>query len=473
LPNGVPMERKRETLPLRVGLAFVALAVGFVGAVVYVPLALRPLTLRAESIQYDLTESVRTLTDLRGHGRDLRTDALLAYEAQWDRSIDRESRVRAVAETRAQIAALADTYAALPRTAEEEALWREVRDTSLPAADEALGRALAARTRSEGDPGVVLRLLDAGGAVDDQLLRLVHMNVEQTKSESARIHASVRRLSLVYVALAAIGAAGAMLLVLQIVGLLRRHGEAVARRMAELEAFAGQVSHDLRSPLQAVRLAVFAIEKKAEDASSVRRLAERATGGIQRLDEMIRDLLQFARSGAGVREDERSDVPAIVDELAHELAPLAERAGVALTARSTPSLSARIAPVALRAVLANLVENAIKYRRGEGDDRVEVSATEDGGRIRLAVKDTGIGIAPSALPRVFEPFFRASNRPDSYGLGLATVKRLVESHGGTIRVQSEEGRGTTFVVTLPRAEHRESPPVPAERDGQARASAPS
>jgi signal transduction histidine kinase len=467
------MKRKMLTLPLRVGLAFAALAVGFLGTVVSVPLALQPLAARAEAIQHDLAASVRALSDLRANGRDLRGEALLAYQAQWDRSLDREARARAVSALRAELSRLADEYAALPRTGEEDAIWQDTLRSVLPALDEAVARTLAARGRPEGDPGAIQHLVATGATIDERLRRLVEINVEETQAESARLHSSMRLLSVVYVALAGIGAVGAALLVLQVVGLLRRHGEEVARRMAELEAFAGQVSHDLRSPLQTVHLAVGAIEKKAEDASSVRRLAGRANGAIQRLDGMIRDLLQFARSGARARDGERSDVPAIVGELARELAPLAERAAVALTTRSDPALAARIAPVALRTVLANLVENAIKYRRGAGDDRVEVTAVRDGSRIRVTVKDAGVGIPPSALPRLFEPFFRATKRPDSYGLGLATVKRLVESHGGTILVQSEEGRGTTFIVTLRRADAGSARPEPLESGGEAHASMPS
>lgn len=221
--------------------------------------------------------------------------------------------------------------------------------------------------------------------------------------------------------------------------------------MTELEAFAGQVSHDLRSPLQTIQLAVTSIERKAQD-ESLRRLANRAAGSVRRLDGMIRDLLQFARSGGTAQQGAHADVDAVLHDIGDELQPVAQRAGVTLTVAGEPGLHARIAAVALKTIVANLVENAIKYRRPDGGGRVDVSARADRERVVVAVKDDGIGISPSIIPRLFDPFFRGTRRPDSYGLGLATVKRLVESHQGTISVDSEEGRGSVFSVGFERAE---------------------
>lgn len=446
----------RVRLPLRLGIPLAALAVGFVGAVLYVPLALGPMGRRAEAIQQNLAESVRALADLRGVGRDLRTEALLAYQAQWDPSIDRDARVGAVASNREKLHELATAYARLPRTAEEDAVWREVRDRSVPDLDSAVARTLAARSRPGGDPGAVQVVLDAGASMDAQVQRLVRLNAEEARSESARIHEGMRRLSIAYVTLAALGALGGVLLVPQIVKVLRSHAETVGRRVEELEAFAGQISHDLRSPLQAVQLAVAMVEKHAEDGPAVRRYSAMAISGVRRLDRMIQELLQFARSGAETRDNERCDVPSLVDELVRDLGPQAERAHVALSVCVEPGVVARMAPIALKTVLSNLVENAIKYRRPDGDNRVEVDALSRGDRVRVRVEDTGIGIAPSALPRIFEPFFRATRRPDSHGLGLSTVKRLVEAHRGTISVRSNEGHGTTFLVDLPRAPSQDS-----------------
>ncbi len=446
------MDFTKVRLPLRVGVPFAALAFGFLGAVLYVPLALRPLTQRAEVIQHELAESVRHLSSVRGAARDVRMEALLlAYESRRAAGTDDlRRRDEAIAEARFQLRGHAAAYTQLPRSEEEDAIWRRVREAELEALDRAVDRTLARAPEQAEGPSALRQLLDAGATLDEELRRLVDLNVAATQAETARIHAAVRRLSIAYVVLAAVGALGALLLLPQLLRLLRTYQTSVGYRLAELEAFAGQISHDLRTPLQTVQLAVQALERVAEDPAGVRKLAARAAQGVRRLDGMIQDLLQFAQSGAAGRAEGRSDVPAVVAELARELEAHAERAEVALTVEADP-VAARISPIALKTVLANLVENAIKYRKPAGENLVAVRASADGDEVLLRVEDAGVGIAADLLPHVFEPFFRGTRRPDSYGLGLATVKRLVEAHGGTVSVDSEEGRGTTFIVRLPRA----------------------
>lgn len=444
------MDFTKVRLPLRVGVPFAALAIGFVGVVVYVPFALRPLTDRAEVIQHELAESVRVLSDVRGYARDVRMEALLAYHARWDREIDRAARIQAIAGVWAQLREQVKAYERLPRMPEEDAIWYRVRDVDLGALEAAVDRALASPATGDGDPGTVRALTEVGTALDGRLRRLVHINIAASQAETSRIHSDMSRLSIAYVVLAALGTVGALLLLQQILRLLRTYEASVGNRVAELEAFAGQISHDLRTPLQTVQLAVQTIERAADDPAGVRRLAARAASGVRRLDGMIHDLLQFARSSAAGREHGRSDVQEVVGELSRELADPAERAHVALEVRVEP-VAARITPIALKTVLANLVENAIKYRKPDAENRVVVSAQAEGDAVVLRVEDTGVGIAADHLPRVFEPFFRGTRRPDSYGLGLATVKRLVEAHDGSVSVQSVEGRGTTFAIRLPGA----------------------
>jgi signal transduction histidine kinase len=453
---------RTKVLQLKIGLAFTAIVVGFLGAVAYVPFALWPPAQRAEAIHENYAESVRALSELRGQAREVRGAALLAYRAHGDPSVDREQQERAVAEGRERLRATAAQYARMPMSAEERASWRELLSSELPEFEEAIDAVLAASRRPGGDFAAARRLTARAATLDDALQGLADGNSAAAKAEAERIHQGLRRLSIGYVVLAVVGTAGAIVLLVQSLGLVRSYADATGRRMAELEAFAGQVSHDLRSPLQTIHLAVGSIERRAED-ESVQRLAAKASLSVRRLDGMIRDLLHFARSGAGGRERAHADVGAVLAELRDELLPQAERAHVALTMLSDPSVLAGVAPVALKTILANLVENAIKYRRSEGENHVKVSAKKEGGRVQLVVEDGGIGIPADAVPHLFEPFFRGSKRPDSYGLGLATVKRLVDSHLGSITVQSEEGRGTTFVVTLPLATAPPASPSPAAR----------
>jgi signal transduction histidine kinase len=438
-------------LQLRIALAFVGLILGFVGTAIYVPLALRPSVERAESIQKQRADAVRALDEVRDAARQLRAATVLTYYAQWDRSLARDEHARTVAVARDRLRAATAEYSRLPKPPEGARTWKQLADIHLPALYDAVEATAAASSRPGGDPAVFQRLLEGGAFVDRVLEHLEDINAGAAHSDAERIHAHIRRLGLGYVALAALGGAGALFLLFQTLALFRGYASAAERRVSELGAFAGQVAHDLRSPLQTIQLTVTGIERKAQD-ESLRRLAARASAGVGRLDGMIRDLLQFARSGAAIEENAHADVDAVLQDVRDEFHPVAERAGVVLTVTAAPDVHARIAAVALKAIVANLVENAIKYRRPEGDRSVHVGVTTDKGHVVLAVKDDGVGIPPAITPRLFDPFFRGSKRSDSYGLGLATVKRLVESHQGTIAVESEEGRGSTFSVALRRAE---------------------
>ncbi|HEX8538060.1 MAG TPA: sensor histidine kinase [Cystobacter sp.] len=106
----------------------------------------------------------------------------------------------------------------------------------------------------------------------------------------------------------------------------------------------------------------------------------------------------------------------------------------------------------LYVVLANLLTNAFKFMAERLERRVEVTAREEGAGCVLTVRDTGPGISAAALPRIFEPFYRAPGaKASGHGIGLATVRRILKAHGGDISVQSVVGQGTTFTVWMPHA----------------------
>jgi signal transduction histidine kinase len=440
-------------LQLPIALAFAAVIVGWFGTLAYVPLALLPQRARVAVIERNHVQSVIVLTEMQSAAREVRQASLLAHLADADPVLDREEQLRASAAAVARLQAAAAGYERMPMTADERARWERLRADEVPALVSSLRNLEAGPTRA---PGAVLAVVRSGAAVDEALGALVALNADDAQREAQQLEGRLTKLSGGYAALAAVGTVGAVVLLVLSLRALRRYQEATRRQVAELEAFAGQVSHDLRSPLQTVQLAVGALSRASGDPQ-VQRLAERALAGVRRLDGMIGDLLQFARAGATWGEG-RADVREVLASAKERLRPLAERTGVELTfdegaaqGEATIDLVAGIAPVALETVVANLVENAIKYRKPDRRNRVEVAARAVGDRVLLTVADTGVGIPPDLLPRIFEPFVQGSRRPDSYGLGLAAVKRLVEAHRGTVTAASEEGRGTTFTVDLPRA----------------------
>jgi signal transduction histidine kinase len=142
----------------------------------------------------------------------------------------------------------------------------------------------------------------------------------------------------------------------------------------------------------------------------------------------------------------------VLRTIQQDLAPSVDEKRITLSIGAPAGVRAAISPEALRAIVGNLADNAIKHMPVNGADRrVELRADRLGDEVRITVRDTGSGIAPNALPRLFEPFFRATTRPGGFGIGLKTVKRLVDAHRGQISVESRQGHGSVFTVVLPSA----------------------
>jgi len=220
------------------------------------------------------------------------------------------------------------------------------------------------------------------------------------------------------------------------------------------------VSHELRTPVASIQAHVDSLlmpPGERPDEAETRRYLEVTASETRRLAALVDDLLTLARSDADGIELERRPVELrpLVESVAAALAPLARRERrVALVAQPVPpGLRALADPRRLTQVLQNLARNAIMHTREGG--AVSVEAGEEGaGWVYLAVSDTGVGIAPEDLPRVFDRFYRTdeSRTRDSggFGLGLSIARELVDAMGGTIGVSSEVGLGTTFRVRLPR-----------------------
>src|SRR5205814_1659672 len=174
------------------------------------------------------------------------------------------------------------------------------------------------------------------------------------------------------------------------------------------------------------------------------------TGNIA---QMVSELLDLARIESGGRQLHLDDVDlgAVAAESAERLRPFAERQGVTLGVDVGPDLAlVRGDATRLGQVFANLIHNAVKF--SPGGTQVVVGVRRDGEGVAAWVTDRGIGIGPVDQARIFERFYKADRSRASgggTGLGLAIARHIVEGHGGAIRVESAEGRGSTFTFTLP------------------------
>jgi two-component system phosphate regulon sensor histidine kinase PhoR len=223
--------------------------------------------------------------------------------------------------------------------------------------------------------------------------------------------------------------------------------------------FVANASHELKTPVAAVRaLAETLLTALPDDPEAGRRFAERIGREAERLDILARDLLDLSRVERGTLDVEPVDLVGLAKEVAGGYSDLAEERRIRLHTELQPLVSMRGDRAQLGLLLSNLLDNALRHTSARGTVCVRLEATES--RATLQVNDTGEGIPAGELPRVFERFYRIdkarTRQTGGTGLGLAIVRHVAEAHGGTVRVDSELGRGSTFTVSLPVA----GPPTP-------------
>ncbi len=188
--------------------------------------------------------------------------------------------------------------------------------------------------------------------------------------------------------------------------------------------------------------------------------------------QLINDVLDLAKVEAGRMELnlEAFELRHAVEEVCSVVAPLAAEKGVRLSGEVAPEVGTVVLdPLRFKQILYNLLSNGVKFTDQGGQVDLRVDRADDRSLV-LTVKDTGVGIAPSDLPRLFREFEQLDVGPgrrfEGSGLGLSLTKRLVERHGGTVEVASELGRGTIFTVRLPALAPTapRTPPSPAATD---------
>jgi signal transduction histidine kinase len=223
--------------------------------------------------------------------------------------------------------------------------------------------------------------------------------------------------------------------------------EALEARNRELDAFAARVAHDLRGPLTSMTLATERLRAHPHDEKRPLEILQR---GLLQMETLVDDLLTLSRleAQAGGHCNPSTVVAAVEEEFAPRLA----------AHHGTLRLSVNPAEIScgeglLRQALANLLENAVKYRRPEVPPEVEVSGQAAGNGYDLSVTDNGRGMSEEDAARAFDPFYRAPETRDlpGTGLGLSIVKRVAQASGGTIALHTRPGQGSTFTMNLPLA----------------------
>ncbi|MHB0870287.1 MAG: sensor histidine kinase, partial [Chloroflexota bacterium] len=226
------------------------------------------------------------------------------------------------------------------------------------------------------------------------------------------------------------------------------------RRMETVRRdFVANVSHELRTPLASLKALVETLEEGASAEPEVARdFLSKMHVEVDGLAQMVTELLELSRieSSRVALSFEPEELEPLVRGAADRLAAQADRASLKLSVQLPADLP-RVAAnrERIQQVLVNLIHNAIKFTPAGGE--IVVGALRRGDQVHIWVADTGVGITPDALPRIFERFYKAdrSRSGGGTGLGLAIARHVVEAHGGRIWAESIEGKGSTFTLSLP------------------------
>jgi two-component system phosphate regulon sensor histidine kinase PhoR len=215
----------------------------------------------------------------------------------------------------------------------------------------------------------------------------------------------------------------------------------------------GNISHEFRTPLAGIKAMVETLRDGAvDDTEAARDFLARIDSEVDRLTQLVAELTELSRieTGKTGMKKEPLDLNQLVNEVISQLSPQAERQKIAISQDFTADLPSVPADRdRVRQVIANLVYNAIKFTPAGGMITITSRALEDS--VVVDIIDTGIGIPKEDLPRVFERFYKGdkARAGEGTGMGLAIAKHVVEAHGGSIWVRSEEGNGSTFSFSLP------------------------
>lgn len=233
--------------------------------------------------------------------------------------------------------------------------------------------------------------------------------------------------------------------------MLQHQAEALARSNDQLQQFAYVASHDLQEPLRMVSSYLQLLERRYPHQldDDAREFIAYAVDGAKRMQALINDLLAFSRIGTREEVQSRVALDEVVAQVLRDLDVAVGEAGASVQVDRLPTITSE--PSQMHQLFLNLIGNALKFHAPGVVPDVHVSARRVGEAWEMSVTDNGIGLDPQYRDRIFQIFQRLHTRTEfpGTGIGLAICKRIVERHGGSIRVESTPGHGATFAFTVP------------------------
>jgi signal transduction histidine kinase len=446
-----PETETMSTSTRALAAAFVAVVAAFIGSTVLVHRFTRVIDADAVLISRDAAPGIQLVSDLRTELRELQAHVTATVE-NGDIAPDE------VRGSRQRLDQLLERTVALPADPPEAVLLGKLH-SAIRGFDEAAERALEQARGGYLDQAhktVRTEVRSRGDLAAAAAHELLSYNVGAAERAAQRIEAARargNRFAWQLDALCALIAAFAAWLTFRAMRHVHRvqqeHQTLAQRKAEELEQFAGRVAHDVLSPLSAVSMALELVERNPAHS---RDALDRARSSLFRVRGIVDGLFEFARAGARPEAGARAQVRPVTAGLLDELGPFAIQRHAALRIEEVPDCAAACSPGVLLSLLGNLLRNGIKYLGDTEVREVSLRVRQRRGRVSFEVEDTGPGIPPSLGMRIFEPYIRGPNTgAPGIGLGLATVKRLVESHGGTLGVRAGARGGALFWFELDEA----------------------
>lgn len=352
-----------------------------------------------------------------------------------------------------------ERYLTLPTYPGEHDMYEAAVPGALHDVESDLARLLADGEAGRPEsPQLERDLREASNRAAFGLQTMVKFNATRAEDEVARIAEIHRSASVRALLFATIAALSTIPLAFWVVrqfraydSLSQAHTVVLEQRAAELEMFGERVGHDLLSPLSALTFCLGAFKRVSETDPKLQEALTRARACVARAQVMVHGLFEFARSG-GQPEHGYADLHEVLSQVADGVRALDGEEPTEVTIEPFDACTVACTSGVLTSILSNLLRNAAKYMRDSAVKRITVRVREKGESIRVEVEDTGPGIPTALAHRVFEPYVRAEGvTQPGLGLGLSTVKRLCEGHGGAVGVRSRLGEGALFWFTLPKA----------------------
>jgi signal transduction histidine kinase len=432
---------------------FVGMLLSFAVAMLSTQLLAADIHRAADQIVTNGSPSVRELAAARTELRHLEVALDDALDRHLGGSAMLHADARAVARDRELVVRHWRAYRALRFSPEERALW--------PAAEASLSNlsSLVDTAIQERDSAIAQQTAEAAklatDRLDESISRLQDLNLAADAHLATTINETWRRSRF------ASGVAISLVMIITlltawaVVRLVRHSARTLEDRANEYEAFAGRVAHDLANPIAAATMTIeLAHETVARSSPSVDPLLDRISATLRRASTLLDDLHRYAEAGhvGGTSDREsRADVSEVLRGVVDQVRPSAIQQHVEISLEDSTTATVACRPGVLISIMTNLVDNALKHMGHSVERRVALHVRMVRNSVRIEVEDFGPGIAPAIIGHIFEPYVRGSTSAPGLGLGLATVKRLTEGHGGTVGVRSSVGKGSVFWCELPKA----------------------